>query len=185
LRTIVLLPLAACGFHSPAAAEVDSGVATVDAPLGTPSATPCPGYAFLEPALIPSSYLVVTAPARFKSAEQSCEASQGHLVIVDNDAERRLVAAMITDAWVGFSDLKNEGTWIDVAGRTSSYLAAHWAMNEPSMSGNDNCAFLMGASGLNATNCGNADGGDGDMHGFVCECGDALQGSTSNFHRPD
>ena len=185
MRTILLLALAACGFHSTATAEVDSGAATGDAPLGPPPATPCPGYAFLEPALIPSSYLVVTAPAQFKIAEQSCEASQGHLAIVDSDVERMLVAAMVTNGWVGFSDLKNEGTWIDVAGRSSSYMAAHWAMNEPSTGDNDNCAFLMGASGLNATNCGKADGAAGDMRGFVCECGDGLQGSTSNFLRPD
>ncbi len=185
MRTILLLPLAACGFHSPATAEVDSGVATVDAPLGTPSATPCPGYAFLEPALVPSSYRVVTAQARFLNAEQDCEATQGHLVIVDNDVESTIAATMVTNGWVGFSDLKNDGMWIDVAGRSSSYMAVHWAMNEPSMGDNDNCAFLMGASGLNATNCGNTDGGSGDMRGYVCECGDGLQGSTSNFNRPD
>ena len=92
---------------------------------------------------------------------------------------------MVANGWVGFSDLKQEGMWIDVAGRPSSYMAAHWTVNEPSMGGNDNCAFLMGASGLNATNCGSGDGGSGDTPGYVCECGDGLQGNAGNFNRSD
>lgn len=196
MRAILLLTfalaLAACEFaSSPSTSasrppEVDGGVVLRDARSpDVPSATPCPGYASLGAALDPSSYLVVPTPSQFRSAEQSCEATRGHLVILDSDGETTSMVAAVTNGWVGYSDLKNESTWIDVAGLPSSYMAAHWATNEPSMSGNDNCAFLSGAANLKATNCGSSDGSEGDMRGYVCECGDGIQGNPNNFRRPE
>jgi hypothetical protein len=144
----------------------------------------------LGAALEPSSYLFVTTKTQFKTAELACEGTQGHLVIFDTAVEATMVAAAaaaapIANGWVGFSDLKNEGQWIDVAGRASLYMDAHWALSEPSQGGNDNCASLIGGADLNAANCSNTDGGAGDMRGYVCECGDGVQGNVRNFLRPD
>lgn len=190
MRIILLLTLAACGFQSTAPGTppggVDSGVVTVDAspPDGT-SFTPCTGYVSLGVALEPSSYRVVATRTRFKDAEQSCEDSQGHLVILDSNVEATAVALASVNGWVGLSDLKNEGTWTDVAGQPSPYMVAHWAMNEPSMGGSDNCAFQDAAGALHATNCGSQDGAEGDTRVYVCECGDGIQGNTRNFQRSD
>lgn len=189
MRATLLLTLAACGFQSRAGApspttDVDGGVVTGDAtPLDGPSFTPCPGYLSLGVALEPSSYRVVTTPARFKDAELTCQAAQGgHLVILDSDLERTTVANAVANSWVGFSDLKNEGQWIDIAGRSSSYMYAQWASSEPSTNNNDNCAYL-GTNGLDARDCGQSDGGGGESHAYVCEC-DGIQGMTSSFFRP-
>lgn len=202
MRTLLLLTLAACGFHSPAstAVEVDSGGATdgamtIDAmsPDG-PAAAACAGYMSLALDPSPSLYLVVTTPTlSFKSAELSCEKAQGHLVILNDEAEAAAVAAavaVVAISWVGFSDLKNENTWIDVAGQPSSYVAvsAHWAVNEPSTADTDNCASLISVAGvasLDAVNCGNKDGGGegSEKHGYVCECRDGNQGNPNNFKR--
>lgn len=186
------LALVACDFSSSPSpsvshpTEVDGGVVPQDVRSpDVPSATLCTGYASFGAALDPSSYRVVTIPSRFRSAEQSCEATRGHLVILDSDGEATSMAAAVTNGWVGYSDLKNEDTWIDVSGRRSPYMAAHWATNEPSTGGNDNCAFLSGAASLNAANCGSSDGEEGDMRGYVCECGDGIQGNPNNFRRPD
>jgi lectin-like protein len=193
MRTILLLTLAACDFHASATAtpEVDGGATVADSrPPGTPF-TPCPGYKSLGDALEPSSYRVVTTRVQFKAAELSCEASQGHLVILDSDTEATLVvaataSAAIVGGWIGFSDLRNDDMWIDVAGRASSYMAARWAVNEPSMGGgNENCASLIGVASLKASNCGNSDGGMGDIRGYVCECGDGVQGNPRNFLHVD
>jgi Lectin C-type domain len=189
LRTILLLTLAACDFHATAPGTtpggVDSGVGTVDAspPDGT-SFTPCTGYLSLGVALEPSSYRVVTARTRFKDAELSCEAGKGHLVILDSTVEATAVALASVNGWVGLSDLKNEGTWSDVAGQPSPYMVDHWALNEPSTGGSDNCAFQDAAGNLHATNCGNQDGADGDTRAYVCECGDGVQGNPKTFQRP-
>ena len=186
MRAILLLTLAACEFHATATGTADSGVVTGDtrSPDGS-SFTPCAGYVSLGPTLEPSSYRVVTTPARFKIAEQSCEATLGHLVILDDDVESTAVAAMSPNGWVGFSDLKNDNTWIDVAGRPSSYMDAQWAATEPSSGGNDNCASLIGVASLNAANCDSKDGAESDMRGYVCECGDGVQDNPNNFQRPE
>jgi hypothetical protein len=195
LRAILLLTLAACSFEatgSNPSTKVDGGVVvTTDTrPPDGSSFTPCTGYVSLGAALEPSSYRIVTTPTRFRNAELACEATQGHLVIFDNNTEATTVAAAaaaapIVSSWVGFSDLKNDGQWIDVAGRASSHMDTRWALNEPSGGGNDNCASLIGVADLNAANCGSKDGSEGDMRGYVCECGDGVQGDVRSFLRPD
>lgn len=193
MRAILLLTLAACSFQATAGspAAIDGGLVTTDTrPPDGSSFTPCAGYVSLGAALEPSSYRVVTTTTRFKSAELDCEATQGHLVIFDTTTEATAIAtaaaaASIAGSWVGFSDLKNEGQWIDVAGRASSYMDARWAPTEPSQGGNDNCASLIGVADLNAANCGSADGAAGDSRGYVCECGDGVQGNVNSFNRPD
>ena len=193
MRAILFLTLAACSFQATASnpTAIDGGVVTGDArPPDGSSFTPCTGYVSLGTALEPSSYRVVTTPTRFKNAELACEADLAHLVIFDSNDEATLVAAAATaaplaSAWVGFSDLKNEGQWIDVAGRASLYMDTRWAPSEPSQGGNDNCASLIGTAKLNAANCGSSDGAAGDTRGYVCECGDGVQGNEKTFLRPD
>lgn len=185
MRAILFLTLAACSFQATASnsTAIDGGVVTGDArPPDGSSFTPCAGYVSLGAALEPSSYRVVTLRTQFKSAELACE-GLGHLVILDNDAEATAIAAMSPNGWVGFSDLKQEGTWRDVAGQASPYMLALWASAEPSTGGSDNCAFQSANAELHATNCGNTDGSGGDTRGYVCECGDGVQGNASNFRR--
>lgn len=186
MRTILLLALTACDFQSTASVttEADGGVLTDGAIASDAmSVTTCPGYTSRGPALAPSLYRIVTAPTRFKQAELSCEATGGHLLILDSDAEFTMVATSVPAGWIGFSDLKNDDTWIDVTGQPSPYMTERWASNEPSSSKPDNCASVVGLDNLRASNCGDTDGSMGDVRGYICECGDGLQGNTNNFKR--
>ena len=99
-------------------------------------------------------------------AEADCESDAfgAHLVVIDNDAERELVYAMIPaaldDPHVGASDLVSEGTFVTVTGQA---LFPAWAVGEPD--GDQDCIKLtrVGTSGwLKDSDCAG-------VEEYVCE----------------
>lgn len=100
------------------------------APVG-PDARTCPGI--YEPGPT-GCYRVATVAHRWVEIEANCEADDGHLVVIDNEAEQAYVTSLLTGgtAWIGASDRVVRGfVWVTRA--TATFTA--WQRGEPNNGG--------------------------------------------------
>ncbi len=157
-----------CGFHVPANPGDDT---TVDAAVD----------AFVEPA--PDAFVplgaCVTSPKYttgpdghryFKTATtdrdggvDACAADGAHLAVLETAAEDAYVHTFAAgDVWIGYDDLKTEGTFRWVTNSSAAY--EHFEGSEPNDSGVEDCTYVHASDGTwNDTNCG-------DQRPAICEC---------------
>ena len=66
------------------------------------------------------------------TAKAICEQKGGHLITIDSKTENDIAVSLISDefaAWIGYSDTKKEGEWVDSFGNKASY--SNWNEGEP------------------------------------------------------
>jgi hypothetical protein len=100
----------------------------------------------------------------FVDAEVACEADGPgiHLAVVTDATEAQALAKAIDsdnqDFWIGVTDLKQAGTYLNVTGTLATYLV--WAPTEPT--GNTHCLIMSNVLLL-------ADQGCIQLDDYVCE----------------
>lgn len=66
------------------------------------------------------------------TANAICEQKGGHLITIDSKAENDIAVSLISEefaAWIGYSDTKKDGEWVDSFGNKASY--SNWTEGEP------------------------------------------------------
>ncbi len=94
------------------------------------------------------------SPRSFEDALAYCESLSGHLVIIGSEGENAFLAARTTvSAYIGLTDLEEEGTFVWIDGSTPTYT--NWAEGEPNNSGEiEHCTGIYPETGLwNDFNC--------------------------------
>ncbi|CAH1252246.1 PLG [Branchiostoma lanceolatum] len=102
-----------------------------------------------------SFYKVFRTGKDHTSAQQTCEADGGHLVVIKTESVNNFLMTLISDAedyWIGLSDYTNGGTWMwsDGTRRDLSCDFTNWAPGEPTnggLSGGQDCVHLWGLLG--------------------------------------
>ncbi len=116
-----------------------------------------------------SCYRLVQTPRSWTQAEADCadDAVGAHLAVVSNLGEfQAFQNALGNDIWLGASDRKTEGTFLNVTGGPMLDNASLWAPNQPDEGGNgaampEDCVAIRD-NGLNDDGCG-------DPHFYLCE----------------
>ena len=109
-----------------------------------------------------SAYFVCKAAASSRAeASAACVARGGALVTVSSaDENAFLLAAGVTDAWIGYTDAAVEGTFVWASGEG---VFTSWGMAQPDdAGGNEDCATFLADGTWNDAPC------DG-KHAYVCE----------------
>lgn len=135
----------------------------------------CPlSYTLIDNARPASRYRVVTASDDWPAAEADCEDDggatfqAGHLVVLDNEAERQFVYQQgTTDKWIGASDVNTEGQLQAVTDQPSPYFG-----NAASQEQSKDCMF----TNQNETTMESCNSG----FQYICEC-DGRNANPSNF----
>ncbi|MCX5748574.1 MAG: C-type lectin domain-containing protein [Proteobacteria bacterium] len=155
LRTIVIALVGACSFQGTGDVLPDSALdARLDAVGPTQDAPGADG-------MMCTGYFASVNSTSWTGAEATCEALGGHLAILGDATEAATVAALAgASVWVGVTDRRTKGTWLDVTGARDPYLP--WAPTEPSKGPKDHCVLLVGIQ-VDASDCG-------AKHRYVCEC---------------
>ena len=120
----------------------------------------------------------------WKTAKKICEAKGGHLVIIENDSENSFVYSGLqkmsqSEAWIGASDVEQEGLWIDVKGNPINYTK--WDTSQPD-NWNGSCEedyALIWRDGN--WNDANSVGAIISGVGFICEFDDLCTGSGHSY----
>ncbi len=96
-------------------------------------------------------------------AVDACAADGAHLAVIETPAEDAFVHAFgNSDFWIGYDDLKTEGTFRWVKSTLTTY--DNFQGSEPNDSGVEDCTYVQNGNGSwNDTNCG-------DQRPAVCEC---------------
>jgi hypothetical protein len=83
--------------------------------------------------------------------------------VIETSAEDAFVRTFAAaDAWIGYDDLKTEGTFRWVTGSLATY--EHFEGAEPNNNGVEDCTYVRSSDGTwNDTNCG-------DIRAAICEC---------------
>ena len=66
------------------------------------------------------------------TANAICEQKGGHLITIDSKTENDIAVSLISEdfaAWIGYSDTKKVGEWVDSSGNKASY--SNWSEGEP------------------------------------------------------
>jgi hypothetical protein len=97
-----------------------------------------------------SSRYRLAPPASWTAARADCadDGMFAHLAVIESDAERLELAAMIADdVWIGFSDRELEGSFRWVTGSPSTFTM--WSAGQPEDSdGTEDCVEQKGLSRL-------------------------------------
>jgi hypothetical protein len=142
-RACSLIIVAACGFESRTAHEPDTpdpsrDASPEDAPAidaadaaTVPDAVECPpGYTSNA---FGTCYRLVATPRTWQAAEVECEATGGHLVVVDDATENAVLPTSI-EHWIGFSETVTAGAFLWVTGAGVSSFTG-WAPTQPAPGG--------------------------------------------------
>jgi hypothetical protein len=109
-----------------------------------------------------SLYRVVGTAAQFDAARSACAgdvAGATHLVVLTDDVEVAFIKTKL--GWVGLSDQKTEGTFVNVTQETPDKRP--FLSGQPDNgSGSEDCV-QMKSGGLDDDQCDN-------QHAYVCEC---------------
>ncbi|XP_077864849.1 cubilin-like [Saccoglossus kowalevskii] len=102
-------------------------------------------------------YKFVEDPEDWDEARQDCESTEdGDLVIIDNEDELEFVrdAMDISDFWVGYYDVAEEGNWvwIDCSESTVWHLD-NWAVLQPSGRAYEDCVVVNSFGRWNDVDC--------------------------------
>lgn len=167
MRWLWVLPLVGCGrlAFDPRDRGNDAAIDdAVDSSVDSVVAIECtlPGYSQIGNSCYRLAFLGDALEVLWPAAEAACEADAegAHLAIVDNAAEATMLGGMlgtVADAWVGTSDRKTEGTYLEVTGEPASFLG--WGAAEPDGAGD--CGKIR-EDGL-------ADGDCALVDDYICE----------------
>lgn len=162
----VLAVICGCGFHVPAAgddvlpADADGSVdAPADGEVAQAACATSPAYT-----TGPNGRRYSKIEARDRDgAFDACTAEGAHLAVIETAAEDSYVHTFANaDVWIGYDDLKTEGTFRWVTGSLSTY--EHFEGAEPNDSGVEDCTYIRADNGSwNDTNCG-------VPRPAICEC---------------
>ena len=136
----------------------------------------CTGYAPIMNGQPGSRYRLLIATT-WLPAEIQCEVHGAHLVVLGDSNERdailEMVAPSAADLWIGMSDRRTNGSFLDVTGDSSQYF--EWDSGEP-VSGSD-CVLLIVGGGshgkFRTQNCST-------VNVAVCEC-DGQSGDPTSY----
>lgn len=132
-------------------------------PFRCASATSCLAETGCELRTFASSayFVCKTAASSWAEASAACVARGGALVTVSSaDENAFLLAAGVTDAWIGYTDAAVEGTFVWASGEG---VFTSWGMAQPDdAGGNEDCATFLADGTWNDAPC------DG-KHAYVCE----------------
>lgn len=116
----------------------------------------------------------------YPDAVAHCQSFGGHVATITSSAEQSIVIAMSgaisNDLWLGMTDEAEEGDWVLVDGRDSTFFP--WALNNPVYSG-PNCAIQLNNFGSwSNVDC------TGQKQRFVCQRGLLPQIATAVLTSP-
>ncbi len=120
----------------------------------------------------------------WQSAKKICEAKGGHLVIIDNADENSMVLSGIqntskSQAWIGATDIAEEGIWRDVNRNLLTYT--NWHSSQPdNWNGNEEEDYAVIWDGGTWNDCSSFGAVTSDI-GFVCEFDDLCTGSGHKY----
>jgi len=141
------------------ASEMADASTPLDAPTPPPDAPPaCVGYT--------NRYRVSSANADWPTAKLACEATGGHLVVLETQTENTAVRALLTSTfrfWVGMSDLTTEDTWVWLNGAAVPRNAEYWDAGQPNDNGGEDCGEMSNSGDWNDDKCS-------AVQPYVCEC---------------
>jgi hypothetical protein len=181
VRRVLLVLVAACGFHSPGSRDLDASQ-NPDDPMDAPG---CPAnYGPLR--ALPSRYRVSGGTAAspdlagrgtWVTAEADCrnDGFGTHLAIAETQAEHDAFVDVISGAtrWLGVTDRKIEGTWKTIVGGSTFY--ALWG--SPPQNAPYDCLSLNRGAGHEDMPCADP---DPQWHkGYICECDGAAVDLTA------
>jgi len=110
-----------------------------------------------------SLYRVVANGSTWVNAETDCAGDvtgATHLVVLSSAGEVAYIESQL--GWIGLTDRANEGVFLDVTNEAGDLRP--WLPGQPDNGGgNENCAQMKTASGIDDDQCGNS-------HRYVCEC---------------
>ena len=163
MRTVAILAaVCGCGFQVPGAGDetADAGAdAAPDAFVPLPACMtdvrytngPVAGHRYRK-----------TDPSDRDGAVDACGADGAHLAVIDTAAENAFVRTFgSADFWIGYDDLKTEGTFRWVKSSLTTYQ--NFQGSEPNNAGVEDCTYVRNDGAWNDTNCG-------DQRSAVCEC---------------
>ena len=123
------------------------------------------------------SFFPVSEVSSWSAAENFCKALGGHLAIISSAEENSTIFALMKEAgynnaYFGYTDFDEEGSWHWIDGYTSNYV--NWAQSEPNSSNSNEDYAMFYSSYTDGTwNDGDfsahTNGGDA---AFICEFGD-------------
>lgn len=163
-------PAADAGLDAPPADAPPADAPPADAPPVEPpvpdAPSACPlGYVALSGLSSTHRYRLMPTTAGWTNHVTGCanDGANVHLAIPGDAAElQALVAFATADAWVGISDVTDEGVFVDVHGSPATFLP--WAPGEPDNIANQDCVRARSSSGtLETAACGAASIA-------ICEC---------------
>ncbi len=120
----------------------------------------------------------------WQTAKEICKAKGGHLVIIDNSDENSMVLSGIqktstSQAWIGATDIAEEGVWRDVNGNSLTYT--NWHSSQPdNWNGNVEEDYALMWDGGTWNDCSSFGAIISDV-GFVCEFDDLCTGSGHDY----
>lgn len=182
MRSLLVVVLAGCAFKpgllsdtssetADAANAADATDATIDGGVGddAPSSqVACHTDSQYIPNPVTSiRYKAVATATSWTAAQADCASAGGHLVVINDAAEDMYIDSLLaSEIWIGYSDQAVEGTFVWVAGLTSSYT--NWRPdgnpNDGGGSEPQDCAEIDETGGFwNDDNCP-------ELDPYVCEC---------------
>ena len=125
-------------------------------------AGPCPtSYRQIQNSASESKYRIVTEPATWLAAEQTCERDGNHLVVLDHSIENTaVVRTHAGGSWLGLTDrVRPDEEWMVV--NDDRFAVSNWRRGEPNLEG-PGCVI--------ARTDGNEDADCDELLPYICEC---------------
>ena len=102
----------------------------------------------------------------YDSGFDRCTQDGAHLAVVNDQAEDTFVSALANaDSWIGYDDLRTEGTFRWVTGSSSAFT--QFSANEPNDNNGEDCVYTRPDGTWNDTACDN-------LRPAICECDPAF-----------
>lgn len=165
--------LAGCSFKSPAAgADALAGDDAIDDAIDGGSTQACLTDAtYVANVITGHRYKVLASNVNYDTAIDQCTASGAHLAVVNDLAENGYVGGQLGllgggEAWIGYDDLTEEGTFRWITGATSAFSA--FSGPDPNNSNNEDCTALHSDGSWHDAGCE-------DSRHPICECDPAYR----------